>query len=206
MQNEGGGAEIWLSKKFIVIAILAALPIIVLALIGGGCTQTGDSDSNQTEAETTSNEMPDRMQMQMPLDEVTEILGIDQQELENAFTQAREEIVDSGHLNPSGEQLSNNPLPDGSPPEGLPRGMEPPAGRQLPDEALIARMAEILNIDQQSLEDAFAQAQSTDSAQYQIASGRSSIVSKRLTLLYALLGVGILTVTIGSILLLLQSL
>ncbi|MFC2013774.1 hypothetical protein ACFLU8_02705 [Chloroflexota bacterium] len=42
--------------------------------------------------------------------------------------------------------------------------MGPPTGGQLP-EALLAKMAEILNIDQQTLEDAFAQAQSANNPQ-----------------------------------------
>jgi len=154
----------WRSKKFVVIAVSAALPIIALMLIGEGRTQVGDSDGSQTETETTINEKPDRMQPQMPLDEVANILGIEQQELENAFNQARNEMGNGGLLSPPGEWAPDSQPPDGSPPEGLPRGMEPPAGRAL-TEALLARMADILNIDRQMLEDAFAEAWSTDSAQ-----------------------------------------
>jgi len=51
-----------------------------------------------------------------------------------------------------------------SPPEdtGLPEGMAPPEGvpGEVPYEASMARVAEILRIDQQKLEDAFAQARS----------------------------------------------
>ncbi len=152
------------SKKFIAMAVLSVLPLILLMLVGGGCTQVGDSDSSQTETETATNERPDRMQPHMPLDEVAKILGIEQQELENAFTQASNEMGEGGFLAPPGEWAPNGTPPDGSPPEGLPRDMEPTAPEALP-EALLSKMADILNIDQQTLEDAFAQARSTNSAQ-----------------------------------------
>jgi len=152
------------SKKFIAMAVLSVLPLILLMLVGGGCTQVGDSDSSQTETETATNERPDRMQPQMPLDGVAKILGIEQQELENAFTQASNEMGEGGFLAPPGEWAPNGTPPDGSPPEGLPRDMEPTAPEALP-EALLSKMADILNIDQQTLEDAFAQARSTNSAQ-----------------------------------------
>lgn len=139
----------WRSKKFIVIAVLATLPLIVLMLIGEGSTQVGDSDASQTETETAVNEKPDRMQPQMHLAEVAEILGINQQELENAFTQARDELGDGGLPASPRERPPDGPPPDGS----------PPATEPLP-EALLAKMAEILGIEQQKLEDAFAQARS----------------------------------------------
>ena len=162
------------SKKFIAMAVFTALPIILLMLVGGGCTQAGNSESSQTETESATNERPNRTQPQMPLDEVAKILGIEQQVLENAFIQASNEIGEGGFLAPPGEWAPNGTPPDGSPPDGippdgsppdgLPRDMEPTAPEALP-EALLSRMAEILNIDQQTLEDAFAQAWSTNSAQ-----------------------------------------
>ena len=157
------------SKKFIAMAVFTALPIILLMLVGGGCTQTGDSDSSQIETETATNERPNRTQPQMPLDEVAEILGIEQQELENAFIQASNETGEGGFLATPGEWAPNGTPPDGTPPDGsppdrLPRDMGPTAPEALP-EALLSRMAEILNIDQQTLKDAFAQARSTNSAQ-----------------------------------------
>jgi hypothetical protein len=153
----------WRIMKFIVITVLAVLPIITLMLVGEGCIQAGDSDGNQTETENGINKNPDRMQQQMHLDEVAEILGIEQQELENALTQARDELGDGGLRVLPEEWTPDDPPPDGSPPEGLPGSMGPPTGRPLP-EALLARMAEILNIDQQTLEDAFAHAHNTDNS------------------------------------------
>ena len=107
-------------------------------------------------------------------DEVAEILGIDQQEVENAFIQAQNEFFNSGSFAPREDWSSDNLPPDRVPPEGFPEGMEPSerlpegmtptVGGSLP-EPILTRMAEILNIDQQTLEDAIAQVQSTDGAQ-----------------------------------------
>jgi len=148
----------WRSKKFIVIAVLVTLPIIVLMLLGEGCTQAVDSDASKAETETTVNENPDRMRPQMNLDEVAEVLGIEQQKLEDVFAQAQSEM--RANMSGNGQPPAT---PRGEPSTGVPpAGMSPGPG--LPDD-LLARVAEILNIDQQRLEDAFAQAQSTDSAQ-----------------------------------------
>jgi hypothetical protein len=177
---------VWRSKKFTVITVLAAASIIVLMLIGGGCAQAGDSDDSQTETEKVEIEEPDDVQSQIPpegrrpqmnLDKVAEILGIDQQEVEDAFTQARSQMADDTFLAPREERSSSeegwsppeewsredSPFGE-SPPEWPSEGRGSPAGGLLP-EALLARMAEILNIGQQTLEDAFAQAQSADGAQ-----------------------------------------
>jgi hypothetical protein len=165
------------SKKFTVIMVLAALPIITLMLMGQACTQAGDSDASQTETGTSVNETTDRIQMQMPLDEVAKSLGIDQQELENAFIQAQNELGDGGFVAPPGESAQGSP-PDRLPPEGElpqhmeppetrpPRGEEPPKGKALP-EAILAKMAEILSIDQQTLEDAFGKAWTNDNIQWE---------------------------------------
>ena len=90
---------------------------------------------------------------------MAKILGIDQQELENALIRAQNQLADSGLMAPSGERLADRPLSDRSPPERLPRGIGPSVGRPFP-EALLARMDQIPNIDQQRLEDAFDQSQS----------------------------------------------
>ena len=110
----------------------------------------------------------------MQLDEVAKILGINEQEVENAFNQARNELADDGLMNRREGWPPGMLPPDGSPPEGLPEGMERSAGRRFPEgmeppvrgrlpEPLLARMAEILNIDQQELADAFTQVQGTGS-------------------------------------------
>ena len=61
------------------------------------------------------------------------------------------EMADSGHMAPREERPpADDTPPDGPPPEGLPGRIEPAAGRPLP-EALLVKMAEILNLDQQRL-------------------------------------------------------
>ncbi len=67
----------WRRKKFIVIAVLAG--VLLVGSIGGvALAQTGSSD-NTTEGKTL-------------LAMVAEILGIDQQKVEDAFTQAQKDV------------------------------------------------------------------------------------------------------------------
>ena len=91
------------------------------------------------------------------LAKVAETLGIDQQGLEDAFAQAQSEMASM-----FGDRQSPNTPPNDGPPEGMPpEDMSPgdmPLGLGLPDE-LLARVTEILGIDQQELEDAFAKVQ-----------------------------------------------
>lgn len=81
----------WRSKKFIIIAVLAAIVVlvgstagIVLARAGSG----GDSQTGVTQASDNAS------QPKTLLARVAAILGIDQQKVENAFTQARTEMRD----------------------------------------------------------------------------------------------------------------
>lgn len=68
----------WRSKKFIV-AVLAAAVLLVGGIAGVALAQTGDANNS---SEKTL------------LGRVASILGIDQQKLEDAFTQARTEMQD----------------------------------------------------------------------------------------------------------------
>jgi DNA-binding transcriptional MocR family regulator len=83
---------------------------------------------------------------------VAEILGISQQKLEDAFAQAQSEMAAS---RPGNEQPPFTPR--GEPPTGVPSEGMPPA-QGFPTD-LLARVAEILGIEQQTLADAFAQVQ-----------------------------------------------
>ena len=68
----------WKSKKFILIALLAVI-VLVGSTVGVVFAQTGNGDESQPKA---------------LLGRVAEILDIDQQKLEDAFTQARSEMRD----------------------------------------------------------------------------------------------------------------
>jgi len=68
----------WRKKKLIIVAILAATVVLVGSIGGVALAQTGSTD-NTTAGKTL-------------LARVAAILGIDQQEVENAFTQARSEM------------------------------------------------------------------------------------------------------------------
>ncbi len=172
----------WRNKKNILITLLVTLSVVTLILVGGGCTkdqdgngqtetetegekddtqQAGDGDESKTEVEPGTNGRPDRIPPQMDFDGVAKILGIDPQELENAYIQARNELADSGLMGPP---PGGFPEGMGPPPEGFPEGMGPPMGGPLP-EPLLARMAEILKVDQQELADAFAQVQGSANTQ-----------------------------------------
>jgi hypothetical protein len=98
------------------------------------------------------------------LAKLAEALDIDQQTLKDAFAQAQSEMQASMPENTSlpGTPPDATP-PEGIPPEGMPPEGTPPEGMSpgpgLPSD-LLARVAEILGIDQQTLEDAFAAVQS----------------------------------------------
>jgi hypothetical protein len=146
---------------------LATVPLIMLAFFGAGCTGT---DNSQTSSETTDNQTPDGTPPQMPgrgiqnLDEVAAILGIKPQELEDAFNQAMSEMFGEGQM-PSGENIPEGTppegtMPEGEPPEGkLPEGTPPEGQPGMMSEELLARVAEILDIDLETLQDAFTQVQ-----------------------------------------------
>lgn len=65
----------WRSKKFLVVAVLAT--VVLIGGIGGAVLAADNGDGSQSKTLITR---------------VAEILGIDQQEVEDAFTQARSEM------------------------------------------------------------------------------------------------------------------
>jgi hypothetical protein len=120
-----------------------------------------------------SNQSP-TTQLNDTLAKVAAILGIDQQKLTDAFTQARAEFRDVGRsATPSGmarpaPTRTNMPVPDNTimpkptgtvmpAPAGIPG--QAPGGNSQPgiSNELLARVASILGIDQQKLADAFNQ-------------------------------------------------
>jgi hypothetical protein len=161
----------WRSKKFYLTSLLAVLLLMTLPLLGTSCSQTGSDTSGQTSPATTEAEEPDRVPPQMPpdgmqppmamenLDEVAGIIGVEPEVLQNAFAQAMSEVFENSQP-PSGEGMPEGPPTEGTPPE-MPDIQDGPPEMQggMTSDELLARVAEILNIDQQELEDAFAQAQ-----------------------------------------------
>jgi hypothetical protein len=153
----------WRSKKFYLTSLLAAWLIMTLAMLGTSCGQAGSDTSGQAGVETAVPEEPGSAPPQVPpdgmqppmamgnLDEVAGIIGVEPEVLQDAFAQAMSEVF---------EDSQPPDMPEGPPPEGTPPDMQggPPSGQDgmMPDE-LLARVAEILGIDQQVLEDAFAQ-------------------------------------------------
>ena len=99
------------------------------------------------------------------LAQVAAILGIEEQTLKDAFNQAMSELGDQGM--PTPPEISGTPTP----PTDTPPAMDengtpvPPPDGQLPpgmgvpglSDELLAKVASILGIDQQTLKDAFAQ-------------------------------------------------
>ena len=153
----------WRSKEFILVAVMIVSMLLVGLVFGGGCSSTGNNDNGQPQPDTTEIERPaqenrsqtedqierpertmDGQQFGMPLAEVAQILGIEQPKIEEAFAQAQSE-------------LRETPQQDGTPQDRDPQDRQ--AGGLMNDE-LMARVAEILGIEQQRLEDAFAQVQS----------------------------------------------
>ena len=174
----------WKNKKLLL--SIGVLSLTVIMLVTQGCGQTEDSDDSQIEEddiqsspETRMSENQERMLSGMNLDKVAEILSIGPQEVEDAFIQAQEEVFGSdssnkreGWSNPEG--LPSNGRPTNGFPGERPEGIDPPDGTEFPEKqlprsnmglpkSLIARMAEILDIDQQTLNNAFTQARSNDS-------------------------------------------
>jgi hypothetical protein len=96
---------------------------------------------------------------------VAAALGIDQKTLEDAITQARSELGETVPSNPPSGMGTFNP-PGGTPgavPSGTPgqppagnQGQRPSGGMPIMSAALLAKVASILGIDQQKVEDAFA--------------------------------------------------
>ena len=141
----------WRSKKFIVITLLVA--VVLVGGISGIVLASDTRDECNHQSRTTL------------LERVAEKLGIDKQELTDAFAEARSELRAE---NPEGWQRR---APMAGVAETL--GVEPQALQdafaqarsEMRDgtldscghEALMARVAEILGIDQQALEDTCVQ-------------------------------------------------
>lgn len=153
----------WRSKKFILVAMLIAV-VLPGSALGISCSSTGDNgerlpaasqDAGAPEDISPPEGMPPGRGFSNDLfAEVAEVLGIDQQKLEDAFDQARSEM----QANMSGDEQPPSAPQNASPPEGTPPEGMPPGPGFSGD--LLARVAEILDIDQQTLENAFAKVQS----------------------------------------------
>lgn len=175
----------WQTKRFIFVAILMAV-VISGSLLGISCSSgSSDGDTSEEPADTSQEANPPEGMPSSPgflsdelLARVAEILSIDQQTLEDAFTQAQSEMASVSGEGQSPGTFSDDGPPEGTSPPDMPsEGMSPedmpsedmpredmspedmPLGFGLPDE-LLARVAEILGIDQQELADAVEQAQS----------------------------------------------
>ena len=80
----------WRSRKFIVAILAAAL--LLTGLIGGAALAANDSGSPAANAVAADEGDDNRPKL---LERVAEILGIDQQALEDAFAQARTDVQDA---------------------------------------------------------------------------------------------------------------
>lgn len=135
------------SKKSVVVMLLAAVAMV------GTITAIGcDSTKHDSTTAPSTSEPPSSLR-ENSMAKVAEILGISQQELEDAFAQTQSEMAASRSGN---EQPPATPR--GEPPTDLPSEGMPPAPGFPTD--LLARVAEILGFEQQTLADAFAQVQS----------------------------------------------
>jgi len=148
----------------------------MLAFFGAACSNTDDATAEPT-TETNPPEMMEGGERPMGgmqnLDQVATILGIETTELEDAINQAISEMFAEGEMPSAGDMPAGTPpegtMPEGEPPEGgppegeFPQGTPPQGQMGMISEELLARVAEILGIDQQTLEDAFTQAQETTS-------------------------------------------
>jgi uncharacterized protein (DUF2126 family) len=154
---------VWWGKKFILVTTLI-VAVLSAGTQGISCSSSGDE----------SEELPDTPQDAGPLEgmppgpglsddllaRVAEILGIDQEQVADAFEQAQSEMMEGmpGDGQPLGATPPEGMPPEDMSPEDMPSGGMPP-GLGLADD-LLARVAEILGIDQQDLADAVKQAQS----------------------------------------------
>jgi hypothetical protein len=157
--------EVWYGKRFILVAILMAA-VMLGSVMGVSCTSTEDAGEELPNAPQDANPpegMPPGPGLSNDLlARVAEILGIDQEQVADAFEQAQGEMTESmpGDRQPPSTPPNDGPpegmSPEDMPPEGMPsEDMSPGLG--LPDD-LLARVAEILGIDQQELSDAVEQA------------------------------------------------
>jgi len=95
----------WRGKKSVIVTLLSAV-VLVISLVGAGCASTGNGGEGLPDmSNSTGNDGKDLpgtpwggSQPGMPnnlLARVADILGIDQQRLEDAFAQAQTEIGDA---------------------------------------------------------------------------------------------------------------
>jgi hypothetical protein len=81
----------WRSKKFIIIAVLVATVVLAGSTAGVVLARAGSGGDSQTGVTPASDNVS---QSKTLLARVAAILGIDQQKVEDAFTQARTEMRD----------------------------------------------------------------------------------------------------------------
>jgi len=132
-------------KKSLFVVMLVGMTVFALV----GCGQTKSETATVPSAtQTPSNQPQDSMA------QVAAILGISQQKLEDAFAQARSELGNKGlPTTPGG---TGQPIPPSDNQTPAPSGKE--GSPSLPKD-LLAKVAEILGTDQQTLENAFAKVQ-----------------------------------------------
>lgn len=151
-------------------ASLSLMVVVVGGFIVAGCSSNNGqvpAPSSTTQPVVSSPATPDQQppfnsplpsgQFNNSLAKVASILGIDQKKLEDAFIQASAALGDG---RPSVPRAGSNmpppvsgtfmPVPSGTP-------CQPPAGAPGTSKELLAKVASILGIDQQKLEDAFNQ-------------------------------------------------
>ena len=100
-----------LSKSSVMVALLAAI-LLVVSTGMTGCAQTESGSQDLQEAPVNNNPIidsngdgfggpsPDQDQLKSPLPRVAEILGIEEQTLEDAFAQARNETAGESTAGP----------------------------------------------------------------------------------------------------------
>ena len=153
--------------------------VLIGSIVISGCSSSSTnksvtSTSTTTPAQTTQGNQIQPGQQENPMVQVAAALGIDQKTLEDALTQARSELGETVPSNPPPGVGTFNP-PNGTPgsaPSGAPgqppagnqgqppagnQGQPPAGGAPTMSAALLAKVAAILGIDQQKVEDAFAQ-------------------------------------------------
>lgn len=171
-------------KKFILSAFLVV--VLLGGMMGAACGAAEDVEEELdggSQEDMGGNIPPGGVSPGMGLSEellvrVAEMLDIDQQDLADAFEQAQSEVM--------GDMPEDMQLPEDMSPEDMPEDMQPPEGmppedmpEDMPEdgmppgdmhqggmspgmglsEDLLARVAEILDIDQQELADAIELAQ-----------------------------------------------
>ena len=176
----------WLTKKLIVTALLVV--VLAGSMMGAACSSAEDVEEEVADV-SQGGGSGGVMALGMGLSDdllvlVAEILDIDQQDLADAFEQAQGEMIEDmpeDMLPPEGTSPEDTPR-DGEPLGDMPEDTQPPEDMSPEDvpedgmlpgdmsqggmpsgiglsEELLARVAELLDIDQQKLVDALEQAQ-----------------------------------------------